>query len=98
MDFKPDVVLIKLGTNDAKPQNWEGKESFMADYQNLIDNYQAFSSHLQIILLTPIRCFLVEKNTINPSLIENDICSLVEQLAFKNELGIINLFNLYGNQ
>lgn len=55
-------------------------------------------SHPQIILLTPIRCFLVEKNSINPNLIENEIRSVVEQLAYKNGLGIINLFNLFGNQ
>ncbi|MDL2294951.1 GDSL-type esterase/lipase family protein, partial [Ruminococcaceae bacterium OttesenSCG-928-D13] len=27
-DFEPDVVLIMLGTNDAKPENWTGGEAF----------------------------------------------------------------------
>ena len=40
-NFQPDIVLIKLGTNDTKPQNWKYKDEFMADYQHLIDSYKA---------------------------------------------------------
>ena len=68
---KPDIVLIKLGTNDTKPQNWKYKDEFMADYQHLIDSYKALNSHPRIILLTPIRCFLPEGSSINAALIEN---------------------------
>lgn len=56
-EFLPDIVLIKLGTNDTKPQNWKYKEQFAKDYQALIDTYRALPSHPQIILLTPVRCF-----------------------------------------
>ena len=28
LDFKADVVVILLGTNDSKPQNWKFKEEF----------------------------------------------------------------------
>lgn len=34
-EFLPDIVLIKLGTNDTKPQNWKYKEQFAKDYQAL---------------------------------------------------------------
>ena len=34
--WQPDVVLIKLGVNDSKPQNWEFKDGFETDYLNLI--------------------------------------------------------------
>lgn len=30
-NFQPDIVLIKLGTNDTKPQNWKYKDEFMGD-------------------------------------------------------------------
>lgn len=97
-NFLPDIVLIKLGTNDTKPQNWKNKKYFMHEYQTLIDTYRSLDSHPQIILLTPIRCFLTENNTINPHIIEEEVCSVVEQLAYNNGLGIINLHNLFGNQ
>lgn len=97
-EFLPDIVLIKLGTNDTKPQNWKYKEQFAKDYQALIDTYRALPSHPQIILLTPVRCFLTAQNTINPRIIENEVKPAVEQLAYKNGLGIINLFNIFGDQ
>jgi len=29
-------VVIVLGTNDTKPQNWKNKEHFVANYTDLI--------------------------------------------------------------
>ena len=69
--FQPDIVLIKLGTNDTKPWNWKYKEEYMDDYQSLIDSYRQLDSHPRIILLTPVRCFLPEDGkTISPKRIE----------------------------
>ena len=70
----------------------------MEEYQTLIDTYRSLDSHPQVILLTPVRCFLTEKNTISPRIIEEKVRLVVEQLAYDNGLGIINLHNLFGNQ
>lgn len=70
----------------------------MDAYQTLIDTYRSLDSHPQVILLTPVRCFLTEKNTISPRIIEEEVRPTVERLAYDNELGIINLHNLFGNQ
>ena len=42
-EFNPDVVVIKLGTNDSKPQNWKYKDEFMTDAQQMIDELKAFA-------------------------------------------------------
>ena len=34
--FCPDVVVIKLGTNDSKPQNWQYKDEFKQDLCQMI--------------------------------------------------------------
>ena len=34
--FKPDVVVIKLGTNDSKPQNWKYGAEFRQDLEQMI--------------------------------------------------------------
>lgn len=98
LEYQPDIVLIKLGTNDTKPQNWKYKNEFKDNYQTLIDTYRNLKSHPRIILLTPIRCFLPEGSEINAQLIENEVRPTVEELAWKNQLEIINLFNLFGDQ
>lgn len=96
--FQPDIVIIKLGTNDTKPWNWKYKEEYMDDYQSLIDSYRQLDSHPRIILLTPVRCFLPEDGkTISPKRIETEVRPMVEALAFRNGLDIINMFNLFGD-
>ena len=34
--FKPDVVIIKLGTNDSKPKNWQYGSEFRQDLEQMI--------------------------------------------------------------
>jgi acyl-CoA thioesterase I len=34
--FHPEVVILMLGTNDTKPQNWKGREAFEQEYRSLV--------------------------------------------------------------
>ncbi len=34
--FHPDIVIIKLGTNDSKPQNWQHSAEFKQDLEQMI--------------------------------------------------------------
>ena len=34
--FKPDIVIIKLGTNDSKPENWQYGSEFRQDLEQMI--------------------------------------------------------------
>ena len=34
--FKPDIVIIKLGTNDSKPQNWQYHAEFQQDLEQML--------------------------------------------------------------
>ncbi|MBP5345971.1 MAG: alpha/beta hydrolase fold domain-containing protein [Bacteroidales bacterium] len=34
--FNPDIVIIKLGTNDSKPQNWQHSAEFKQDLEQMI--------------------------------------------------------------
>ena len=34
--FKPDIVIIKLGTNDSKPENWKYNAEFKQDLEQMI--------------------------------------------------------------
>jgi len=34
--FKPDIVVIKLGTNDSKPENWKYGSEFRQDLEQMI--------------------------------------------------------------
>ena len=96
--FNPDIVLIKLGTNDSKPQNWKFKDNFKENYNSLIESYRNLPSKPRIIILTPVRCFLAPESNIKAELISKDIRQMVEDVAWENKLDIINLFNIFGDK
>ena len=55
--YAPDVVLIKLGTNDSKPQNWAHKGEFALDYGDFLDQFIILSSHPRVFACTPVPAF-----------------------------------------
>jgi lysophospholipase L1-like esterase len=53
MAFAPDVVVIILGTNDTKPHNWKHRDTFTADYQELIGKFAALPTRPRIFISYP---------------------------------------------
>ena len=53
IEFAPDVVVIILGTNDTKPHNWKHKDTFTADYQDLIGKFAALPTKPRIYISYP---------------------------------------------
>lgn len=53
-DFGPDVVVIILGTNDTKPQNWANfKKDFEADYRDMVSQFVALPGKPRIYVAYP---------------------------------------------
>lgn len=98
LDYQPDIVFIKLGTNDSKPQNRIYLDQFKHDYLELIDSYRVLPSTPRIILLTPLRCFIPGNETICDSVIQTGITPVIKEIAYERNLEIINLYNLFGDQ
>ena len=51
--FRPEIVIILLGTNDTKSHNWVSQEQFGKEYRRLLQNYRDLDSVKMIILCTP---------------------------------------------
>jgi acyl-CoA thioesterase-1 len=51
--FQPAIVIIMLGTNDAKTNIHHAIGNFSTDYKKLISEYQALPSNPEIWLVTP---------------------------------------------
>jgi lysophospholipase L1-like esterase len=91
--LRPDVVVIKLGTNDSKTENWKHHDEFEKDLQQMIDELRR-SSNPQIFLCTPIPAV---KDTwdISDSIITNAIIPIINKVAKKNKLNVIDLHSLF---
>lgn len=84
-----DIVVIKLGTNDTKPQNWN-YDRFKADYQSLIDTLRTNGRNPKIFVCTPAPAFSHGWG-INDSVIVAGVIPAVAEIAIANSLTIIDL-------
>ena len=53
LKFEPDVVIIMLGTNDTKPQNFEHEKEFSDDYAELVNSFQGLASEPRVYVCRP---------------------------------------------
>ncbi len=92
---EPDVVLLMLGTNDARGDNWKGVGPFSADYRTLVAHYQSLESKPQVWLLTPPALFRLGRGAkvrygIDESALR-EICDAIRSLAHELGCGLIDI-------
>jgi acyl-CoA thioesterase I len=91
-EFKPDVVVIKLGTNDSKPQNWVHKTEFVKDYLDLIAE---FRSHMpkdgKVYVVMPVPVTRVNFG-INPEVMNNEQRVMLVEVIQKSGAELIDLY------
>jgi len=89
--FQPDILVIKLGTNDSKSQNWVHKSSFLEDYVALIDTYKKhMPDNGKIYLCLPVPVF--DNNYgITEKIIVEEMVPLIREAARKTGATVIDL-------
>lgn|GEM_PF-2651663 len=88
--IKPNIITIKLGTNDSKASNWERHHaSFQVDYNAMIDTFLTIIPKPQIwvVLNTPsfTNGFGINADTIN-----NSIVPIEKLIAAQRNLPVID--------
>lgn len=90
--FLPDVVIIKLGTNDSKPQNWKFANEFFADSRAMVRELKGLSSHPIIYLCRPLPAY-ASKWGISDSVIVHGVIPAVDRLVKEEKLQVIDLYS-----
>ncbi len=88
--FNPQIVIIKLGTNDSKSFNWKHKSDFKKDLQSLIDTLNTLPARPKIFLCYPAKVYQTG-DRINDSIISNEIIPKIEDAARLNNLPTIDI-------
>ncbi|MDB6078741.1 MAG: hypothetical protein JWO82_2488 [Akkermansiaceae bacterium] len=90
LQSKPDVVVIMLGTNDTKPQNWKFEAEFVPDYTALVKSFQELESKPKIFICRP--CPVPEPGNygINETNVKEEIKRL-NKLAGDLKVGVIDM-------
>jgi acyl-CoA thioesterase I len=87
----PNIVIIMLGTNDSKPQNWVYGSNFVANCVELIGTYTNLSTKPRILLCTPPPVFNNGFAGINPGIVETNISVLIRQVGTNQNLQVIDM-------
>ncbi|MEM6377788.1 MAG: GDSL-type esterase/lipase family protein [Bacteroidota bacterium] len=88
--YQPDVVIIKLGTNDSKTGNWQHKAEFKPDYQAMVDTFKSVG-HPMIFVCRPVPAF-GNSWTISSAVVANEIVPIIDEIGKENSLQVIDLF------
>ena len=89
--FAPNVVIIKLGTNDTKPQNWaKAGSEYEADLRALIAHFQKQPSKSAIYLCLPVPVYQ-DRWGINEKTVADGVIPVIQKIAKEKKLPVINL-------
>ena len=88
--FLPQVAVIKLGTNDTKPQNWKGSEPFIRDLEALAREFESLPSHPKVIIALPATAYEV-KWGIRDSVIRVGELKPIRKMAKRNKWALVDL-------
>ncbi|MCC8071280.1 MAG: GDSL-type esterase/lipase family protein [Bacteroidales bacterium] len=94
--FAPDIVIIMLGTNDTKPDNWAHAEDFVPDLQAMIADFQLLESKPRVILCTPATVFRADGEGINETTLANGVIPAIKEVASTLDLPLIDIHTLTG--
>jgi lysophospholipase L1-like esterase len=94
IDFKPNIVIIMLGTNDAQPSLFPFKSTFTDDYLTLIRAFQKLPTHPEIWLVLPPPIFSDRGGIISPEYFEQTILPGIKQAANEANLPVIDVYSL----
>jgi len=96
LDYDADIVIIMMGTNDSKPENWHNADAFKEALVSLIDSY----GDAQIILCTPATSFFPEGQTegltnydIQPLVVE-EIAQIVRDIAAEQGYTLVDVHEM----
>jgi len=89
--YRPDVLVIDLGANDTKPQNFEAHpDDFVPDYKAMIADFQRANPKVKIYAALPVPAF-PENYGIRESIIVAKIIPALQQVIADTHIASIDL-------
>lgn len=95
--YEADIIVFMMGSNDSKPENWKGEETFLLKYNSLIESYLQAEKKPVIYLCTPPVAYYPEGVTdgntnydIQPEYVQA-VSELVKTVAQERGLELIDI-------
>lgn len=88
--YQPDIVVVKLGTNDSKAHNWRYGQEFGKDLETLVTAFRKLPSRPVIYLCYPAKAYSLRYG-IQDSVIVHGIIPVIREFARKKHLQVIDM-------
>lgn len=102
--YEADILIFMLGSNDSKPENWQGEEKFKESYNTLLDTYLQKDKKPNVYLCTVPTAFYPEgvasgltNFDIQPEYVEA-VAELVRKIAAERGFNLIEINDLTENK
>jgi alpha-L-fucosidase 2 len=96
LEYKADITLIKLGTNDAKLFQWD-VDKYKASFQHMIDTFKSVNPKMEIIVCLPA-WVAGDRWEITDSVVSNYVVPAAKEVAQTNNLEVIDLYTHLQNK
>jgi len=94
--FKPDVVLMMLGTNDTKNFNWN-LDQFRAGYERILDSFLSLDKQPKVYLMLPphiVKHVSPEPFVLDETRLSESIIPIIESIAREKGLPLIDIHSV----
>ncbi len=91
-DFQADILVIMLGTNDSKPQNWQYASEFRQDYLDMIAEFKKTmpaDGKVYVIMPVPVTR---ENFGITPEVMNNEQRMMIMDIARDSGSELVDLY------
>lgn len=91
-DFEADILIIMLGTNDSKPQNWKFASEFRQDYLDMIAEFKKtmpVDGKVYVIMPVPVT---KDNFGITASVMNNEQRMMLVDIANESGSELVDLF------
>ena len=87
--FNPEVIIMKLGANDSRPDEWINEEFFYIDYLRLVRKMKSISD--QVYLCYPIPPY-GDKWKHRDEILRNKVMKVIRRVSKEEKLPVIDLY------
>lgn len=89
LSVDPAVVVLMLGTNDSKPQNWDASR-YEQQLERLVEIYRDLPSHPRVYLLTPPAAY-ANPYAIRGDVIADQVAVIVRRVADRTSAPLVDV-------
>lgn len=97
ISYEADIVILMMGANDAKPENWQGIDAFTLEYQSLVEAYLHSGNAPMIWLCTPVFPHPLADGTVSFGIRQDameEITAMIRSLAAEAGYPLLDMYAL----